>query len=166
MEPTIVISIIALLLSFLSIYTTVKLWFLENRPIVTAEITEESSGVGTALLNLTIYNSGNRPATNIYFEAEKENINKIISQSAKKEHIKEIDFIFSKSAIIPLLLNGDQTKTAFFSFSNNQKDADILLCNSSLPIKVYYSDNTGKKYTSSITILIKDKKGFGGSVWE
>lgn len=160
------IAAVALLVSFWSMYTTKRLWFLEHRPIVTAEVIVESSGVGIALLNLVIYNSGTRPATTIFLEAEQDDIIKMLSKGVEKKHREEIYYIFSKNAIIPLLLDSQSTKTAFFSFSCDSSNQDILLCNSSLPISIHYSDIKGKKYTSNMIISIKDKVGFGGSVWQ
>ena len=165
MEITTGVAIVALLISFWSIYTTRRLWSLENRPIITAEIQVDSSGVGIALLNLVVHNSGNRPATNIYFKAEPENIKKIISKNATKPNLAELNYIFSKDASIALLLGGQSTKTAFFSFSSKSDESDILIGESSLPIKIYYTDIKENSYTSNLLLSIKDKEGFGGSVW-
>lgn len=78
-------ALIALVISFWSIYTAKRLWFLEHRPIISAEIVINTSGVGIALLDLVVYNSGNRPATQIHLEAEQEHIEQIISLAACRE---------------------------------------------------------------------------------
>jgi hypothetical protein len=160
------LSTIAILMSFWSVYYTKKFWFESNRPILSASIELQSSGLGIALWNLVIYNSGNRPATNITLEAKKEDIDSIISVGAKDSHRTEIHRIFSTNSHIGLLLNSENVKTAFFSFSNNTGSAeDIIKYEGKLPIKIHYSDINKRRYVSNIILYMRDGNGFGGSVW-
>ncbi|EDN70159.1 hypothetical protein BGP_2240 [Beggiatoa sp. PS] len=162
-----IFSIIAIIISFGSIYYTRHFWLQSNRPIITAEIVENSSGVGIALFDLVISNSGNRPAINIMIQAEKADIEKIFSKNITETYKKAIYDIFSEKSKIALLSNGKETKTGFFSFSNTEKsDADILKYEEELPIKITYSDIEGRKFVSKINILTRASRGFGGGIWE
>jgi hypothetical protein len=160
--------IIAVIVSFWSLYRTYRFWLLSNRPIVVAQVIENSSGIGVACFDLVVYNCGNRPATHIVIQAKKGDIDQIISEQATEIHRSEIYGIFSETSKIALLLNGKDTATGFFSFSNNpDSEANILKYEAELPIKIKYSDIEGRKYVSKMTLFIRDSKGFGGcSVWE
>ncbi len=48
------VAVAALVASGISLYLTKVNWLQSNRPIVTAFITEDSSGIGTATFNLVI----------------------------------------------------------------------------------------------------------------
>ena len=160
-------TVIAVVVSLISLYFTRKFWLQSNRPIVSAEIVENSSGVGVALFDLVVYNSGSRPAANIRLFAEKENINQILSENITSKYRNEVCEVFSDKSKIALLLNGKEAKTAFFSFSNNgEQNADVLKYESNLPVSIYYEDIEGRSYTSNIVLFIRDSYGFGGSVWK
>ena len=160
-------SVIAILISFWSVYYTKRFWLESNRPIVSAVIELQIRGIGLASWNLVIYNSGNRPATNIRLEAKKEDIDAIISTGADESHKVAIYKIFSPDTYIALLLESKSAKTAFFSFSNEAgSPEDIVKYEGKLPIRIKYSDIEKRQYVSSITLYIRDNDGFGGGVWQ
>ncbi|MCK5716567.1 MAG: hypothetical protein KAH77_03690 [Thiomargarita sp.] len=159
------ISLLALVISIFSItislFFTFFLWKKSNRPIVSAEIVVEKSGVGVASFNLVIYNSGNRPATKITLHAKKENIEKLFFKNTSTQDKKIVYDIFdSKESEIPLILNGKDTKTAFGVFSNTQKRLKMGI---ELPITIIYLDNEGEKFSSKLSIMTKSSYGFGGA---
>jgi hypothetical protein len=59
-------TIISPILSGLSLYFTRRFWFATNRPIVCAKIMTDQSGNHNISYNLVVFNTGNRPALNIY----------------------------------------------------------------------------------------------------
>ena len=159
-------SIVAVAISVATYISTRKFWFLTYRPIVTAEIIVNSSGIGMATFDLVVYNSGNRPAVNIKLYAERTDIENILSTNITQEKKKEVIGVFSSCNKIALLLNDKDAKTAFFSFSNQVgSDADWLQYERELPIVISYSDISGKEYSSNIILHIRGAEGFGGSVW-
>ena len=159
-------AIIAVVISFFSFYFTRRFWLESNRPIVTAEIVENDSGVDMALFDLIVHNSGSRPAINIRLSAEKENIVKIFSENIALEHKNAVYDVFSDNRKIALLLNGKEARTAFFSFCNNGDLAlDILQYGAKLPVSIYYEDVEGRFYTSNVILFVRGSYGFGGSVW-
>ena len=158
--------IITAIAAFWSVYSTRRFWLENNRPIVTAEIVVCASGVGAACFNLVVFNSGNRPAVNIRFEAEKEDIEKIISEGATEDDRDRIHNVFSENSKIPLLLNGGKVSTGFFSFSDRKgSQEDKLKYEGELFVKINYSDMEGEKYISEIFLRVRGSQGFGGSVW-
>jgi len=159
-------SVIAIIVAFWSVYYSRYFWIEDNRPIVTAEIVECASGVGVACFNLVVYNSGSRPAVDIRLEAEKEDVEKILSEGATEHDRTQIHNIFSGNPKIQLLLNGKDTLTAFSSFSNQKgSQADNLKYEGELSVKIKYSGIDGKKYISKVPLRVRGSKGFGGSVW-
>jgi hypothetical protein len=159
-------SVIAVIVSSFSLYFTRRFWLQTYRPIITAEIVENSSGVGAALFDLIVHNSGSRPAINIKLCAKKENIEKILSKNATLENKDRVIEVFAPSNKIALLLNGKEAKTAFFSFCNiSDHNLDILEYESELPICIYYEDIESRKYKSKITLFIRGVNGFSGSIW-
>ncbi len=161
-----IFSFLAICISFFSFYSTRRFWFLTNRPIVTAEIVEKFSGVGTAAFDLVVYNSGNRPAVNIKLYSEKQDIENILSKNITQKDKEEVFDVFSTKNKIALLLNNKNAKTAFFSFSEKaHSDSDILIYEAELPIVISYSDIDGNEYSTSISLYIRESEGFGGSVW-
>lgn len=161
-----IFTVIAVLVSFWSAYTARRLWYQANRPIVSATIKENSSGVGAAIFDLIVFNSGNRPATEIFIKAKKDNIDKILVADIDKTVREEIYQIFSKLSRIQILLNSSEVKTAFFGFSTNPSGrVYVLQYEGALPIEIRYSDLDGNHYVSKQNLYIRDSKGFGGSAW-
>ena len=102
-----IFSILAIIISIVSLHSTRRFWFSTHRPIVTAEITQNSSSKGVVIFDLTVYNSGNRPAVNITLSAAKLDIEKILSDTIKSENKKRVLSTFSSSMlpnVNPILL--------------------------------------------------------------
>jgi len=162
-----IITVIATLISFWSVYTARRLWYQSNRPLLSALLKEHSAGIDTALFDLIIVNSGNRPATDIYIKAKKVDIDSVFKENAKEGSKKYLYQIFSGKSKIQVLLNGKEVKTAFSGCSTNiENSACILEYESELPIIIHYKDIDGNKYYSKLSLYIRDSDGFGGSVWK
>ena len=163
-EYTTIISAVAAITSLVSLYFTRRFWLLTHRPIVTAEIVENTSGVGIVVFDLVVYNSGNRPAVNIKLCAESKDIEKIFSEKASRSDKEFIHEVFSASNKIALLLNGKEPNTAFGAYSENRCNGDILKYQAELPIQIYYQDIDGRKYCENIVLYTRPAEGFGGAV--
>jgi len=162
-----IFTVIAVIVSFWSGYTVRRLWYQANRPLLSAAIKENSTGEDTILFDLVIYNSGNRPATDIYFQAEECQIDLIFTENTDNDIKKELKKLFSKETKIQLLLNSSEVKTAFSGCSRNPSNTDSCILNyeAELPITIHYKDIDGNKYSSKINLHIRDSNGFGGSIW-
>lgn len=162
-----IFSILAFMVSIWSVYTVRQLWSKTNRPILSASIKQNEVFYGSVTFDLVVFNTGNRPATNIELQAKKQDIDRILIESTNEEKKNQIYQIFTKSSRIQLLINGDNTKTAFFGYSTNPTDqVHILKYQAELPIEIKYYDLDGNKYTSKLVIYVRDSEGFGGSVWK
>lgn len=161
-----IFTIIAVLVSFWSAYTVRRLWYQANRPIISVEIKENTSGEGDVIFDMVVHNSGNRPATDIVINAKKEDIDKILITDTSENIRNEIYQIFSKTSKIQLLLNNDNTKTAFFGFSTQPSEpVYVLNYETQLSIELRYLDLDGNRYIEKQSLYIRDSNGFGGSVW-
>ena len=163
-----IFTVVAVLVSFWSGYSVRRLWYQANRPIVSAVIKTNTSGVGYSLFDLVVINSGNRPATNIFLSASQSDIDKILLENIGESYREEMYQIFSKKySRIQLLVNGDKATTALFAFATNPtQSVEILKYEAELPIVINYQDLDGKKYTSNLSLYVRDANGFGGSMWE
>ncbi|GAB4197989.1 MAG: hypothetical protein Tsb002_32590 [Wenzhouxiangellaceae bacterium] len=162
------VPVMAVFIAFWSVYTTKKLWYQANRPIVSADIRQFEGGVGVVVFNLAVCNSGNRPATNIIFSAQDKDLEKILIEDAQKSCVDDIYSIFSGAARVQLLLNGEEAETAFggYAVDASSNPQCVLKFEAVLPIEISYKDLNGKSYKSNQTLFIRPKDGFGGSVWE
>ena len=161
-----IFTFIAVFISFWSVYTVRMLWSKTNRPILSAAIKENESFYGSVTFNLVVFNSGNRPATNIVIGAKKDDIDKILIKNTNNDTKEEIYRIFGELSQIQLLLNGCDTKTAFFGYAVDPTDqVHILEYEAKLPIEIKYEDLEGNSYISKLAISVRDSEGFGGSIW-
>lgn len=155
---------LAVAVSLFSLLLSHRAWIRSNRPIVVAAIETLEGGNLAIPLNLTVMNSGNRPALRIRFHAKKSDITKILHNPSGRSIEEAIYKCFSADAEIPLLLDG-KTVTNSFGFLSVNKDNSSWIDKSTLKIKVSYFDLDGRKYKSVLNLVIKGEKGFAGSIW-
>lgn len=158
-------AVAALLISFISLYFTKTNWIQSNRPIVTAFVTEHSSGNMAATFNLVIANTGNRPAVRVQMHATPEKIKRLLESNAPRNHIRMIESNFLKSSEIPLLRNGEELTTSFGAFTKNPNEDPWLKYGSETEIIIKYQDLHGRKFESIQPLKIYAREGFGGGVW-
>jgi len=178
-DHTVIISILALIISFTSVYINRKNWAETYRPIVTVRVTTKSSGNVGATLNLVVENHGNRPAKNIKLSV---NLNKLESVLLKdKDNVdrQAIERCFANKTIIPVLGNGQSTSNSFgfllieydtssslgVFWENQHGQKSDWKQNVRLDIRVEYNDLNNKSYRDTMPILIANNQGFAGSAW-
>jgi hypothetical protein len=159
------ISAIALLISISSLIFAVKSWHQSNRPIVVAYIEEHSMGVNAATFNLTLANTGNRPAVNIKLIARKDDIEKIFEEKIDNVTKEGIFNCFENDSEVELLKNDSSITTSFSSFEGHYKNRKGIKYDSWLPIEITYKDLRGKKYKEKVPLKFRGLKGFGGGIW-
>ena len=158
-------AVAALLISLISLYFTKINWIQSNRPIVTAFVTEHSSGNMAATFNLVISNTGNRPAVRIQIHATPEQIKRLLENNAPRKNVQMIESNFLKSSEIPLLRNGEELTTSFGAFTKNLNEDPWLKYGSETEIIIKYQDLHGKKFQSIQPLKVYAREGFGGGVW-
>ena len=158
-------SVCALLLSLVSLYFTKVNWLQSNRPIVTAFVTEHSSGNMAATFNLVIANTGSRPAVRVRMHASQAEIASLLEPEVRDKKFKMIESNFLKESEIPLLRNGEELTTSFGAFTNNPDEGPWLSYGSQAEISITYQDLDGRKFESRQPLKVYAREGFGGGVW-
>ena len=162
METSIAISLIAVLVSLLSYLFVKRSWYETYRPIVTARIETDTSGNLATAFNLVVYNTGNRPATDIRLHTDERVLEKAFEENISEALKSGIRDCFSDSGTIPLLHSGNSTLNGFGVAG---KDESTLKYGSQIPITIEYKDLNRRKLKSKQTLLFKDSTFFAGSGW-
>ena len=162
METSIVISFIAVLVSLLSYLFAKRSWYETYRPTVTAKIETNTSGNLATAFNIVVYNTGNRPATDIRLRADEKVLEKAFEENVSEAMKSEITACFSDKGTIPLLHSGNSTLNGFGIASRNES---TLKYGSQIPITVEYKDLNRRKFKSKQTLIFRDSTFFAGSGW-
>lgn len=158
-------SIGAIIISTISLYFTKTNWLQSNRPIVTAFITEHSSGDAAATFNLVIANSGTRPAVRVRLHASQAEIASLLEPTVQNGKIEMIKSIFLKESEVPLLRNGEELTTSFGAFTKNADEGPWLRYGAEAEISITYQDIDGRNFESRLPLKVYAREGFGGGVW-
>ncbi|MFZ6757578.1 hypothetical protein ACO0K9_10165 [Undibacterium sp. Ji50W] len=159
------ISLLAFAASLLSLYFTRINWLQSNRPVISAFVVEHSSGNTAAVFNLTIANTGSRPAVHVQLHASRDEISSLLDVNAEPEKFDSISRVFTSESKIPLLRNGEELSTSFGATNSNPSDDPWLRYGTEIEISVSYQDLDGRKYISRQPLKIYARDGFGGGVW-
>lgn len=153
------ISIVSLFFSGLALYWSKKNWNESNRPIIAVSLVADGGNVAT-ILNIVVFNTGNRPAFDVVLSAKKEDIDQILDLSHTSIFHDTVYKIFSGENVIPLILDGENVQNGFGIASHNEDNTFIW--KSTLPIKIVYKDIKGKSYSNTQTLQIKNTSSFAG----
>lgn len=159
------ISLLALFSSALSLYLTRRLWLSTNRPIVVAFVDECSSGNTSTAFNVVISNVGNRPALEVRLHADKRSLDALVSKSAPDEVARIIASCFDGESAVSVLRNGEELVNAFGSYSSDVR-WQHLNYGAVIPIRLTYSDLSGRVYSEGLRLKVFARNGFAGSVWK
>lgn len=159
-----VISIIASVLSLISLFISVKLWRSANRPIISLRVTSNGSAGNVATpLTLVVENTGNRPALHVSLSVERNDLDAVLVCGEDAVLRKEVYKIFSDRAEIAMLPNGKSVSNAFGLLS--QREDCTWKINSRLGVDVTYRDLDGRKYKDRVPLVINDNDHFAGGAW-
>lgn len=159
------ISVGAFVISLVSLYFTKVNWRQSNRPIVTAFITEHSSGNMGATFDLVVANTGTRPAVRIRMHASQSEIESLLEHNVQGKRFETIESNFLKKSEIPLLRNGEELTTSFGAFARGASNTPWLRYGSEAEIVITYRDLDGRKFASRQPLKVYARRGFGGGVW-
>ena len=153
------IALVAVIVSFTSLYFARRSWQSANRPLVTAFI--EANGEGVAF-DLKVSNTGTRPALNVVLGADQAALDTLLEDNAQAHQKRAVYECFAPEASIPVLRNGETLSTALGAY---EEDRPWLRYGAQTKIELKYSDLEGRKYRSTIPVKVFVREGFGGSVW-
>jgi len=158
------VSTSAFIVALVSLLLARKNWRESNRPIVTAFVEDDTAG-GTAIYNLVVSNTGNRPAVNVRLHATDDQIAALLDPAAEKKMLDIIAYNFRPESSVPLLRNGEDLSTSFGSFSTNEQNAKCLKYASEAKVVLTYGDLDGRRYRSKLILKVYARQGFGGGTW-
>ena len=160
------LSVLAFVVSVVSLVLTRVNWRQSNRPVVSAFIVEESMGDGVATFNLSVANTGSRPATSIRLRMEPSEFSKLLDPSADAEAKMQLARCFARDSVVPLLRNGEVLTGALGHSSRNPINKPQLNYGADAEILIEYSDLDGKQYKSIQPVKVYPRDGFTGSSWQ
>lgn len=159
----IIISSIALILSFGTMMVLYRNRLETNRPVVTVLLESDTGNIATPL-TIKVYNTGNTPALDITLDADKKDIDKALAENASEVYKKVIHKSLSKENIISVIHNNSSVSNSFGIISNNIENTFNL--NAEIPIIIKYKNLYGHEYTQRQTLIIKIMDNFAGSGWK
>jgi hypothetical protein len=160
---SLIISSFALFVSALSYYFSIKSWKETYRPIVTARVTTKKSNEKGTGLDIIVENTGNRPAKNIRFIANEKELESVLLAKKGDPLREDIDNIFSKDTIIPVIANNRFITNGFGLLTDN--DETTWRVNSILNIEIIYQGLDGRSFSDKMPLLLADDTGFAGGYW-
>ena len=158
-----IIAVAGAVTALAAVLLTRKGVFESNRPVVTAFVDEESSGVGTTVFNLHVRNSGSRPATEIQLCAPRD-VEKLFAAAAADDRREYIKQVVTVEGVIPVL-HADEELITSFGVASIQETQAWLEYGEQVRVKLHYRDLEGRKYRSKVLLRLKPRHGFGGGVW-
>lgn len=159
------LSVGAFAVSLISLYFTKVNWLQSNRPVLSAFINEHSSGNMAVTFNLTVANTGSRPAIRVRLHASHTEISNLMEKGTDPTRFTAIESIFSPKSEIPLLRNSEELTTSFGAFVGSSPEVPWLRYGAETQISITYEDLEGRKYESRQPLKIYAREGFGGGVW-
>lgn len=159
------VSLMAVAVSVVSFYFSVKSWRESNRPLVTARVTSFGLGGNIAIpLSLLIENTGSRPAKNVRLKVEDKRLNRtILLNTEYDEMIDAIKLCFGERGIIPILANGKAVHNNFGILKGQSEGT--WNPGARLDVTLQYEDLDGREYKHINPLLLADDRGFAGSFW-
>lgn len=161
--PILFVSLVALLISIISLIISFRYWSKSFRPIVTAMVKTHAAGNLATIFDLEILNTGSIPAKNIRLKAKQEDIDKALGKDSTTENKARWLSCFEPENIISILHNNSSIKCSFGESKAN--DQGFWKYKAKIPITIEYQGWFGKKYTQNQDIQIIDSESFTGYQW-
>lgn len=156
----IIISVIALIVSIVSLLSATYFWSKQFRPIISLMVKTHTGGNMAIALDLEVCNCGSLPARDIVLKASATALTKALDESATEEDKQKWLSCFSEK--IPLIHNGSSVTC---SFGIVRREKSFWKYRSEIPINITYNCFWGKKYKDEVVVHIIDSKSFTGFAW-
>lgn len=163
MKIDIWVSLVALIVSILSLLVAIRYASKTFRPIVAAMVKTYSGGNISIIFNLVVLNSGTIPAREIKLRAKQVDLNLALGKDSDEANRSRWLACFADKCTIPVLLNGERVSCSF-GLSQNE-DAGFWKYNAEIPITIEYKGWFGKTYCEKHTLYIRDSESFTGAMW-
>jgi len=156
------ISIIALIISFLSLGMSFYFWRCQFRPIVTVSVRTVSGGNTAIAYALHVMNSGSIPAKDIQIVFNGDSVEQALGQDSTEENKTRWVRSINENPIF-LLQNGDTTTCSFGTSQAN--DQGFWKYGSEIILNLKYKGWFGYTYKETQKIKIQDSESFTGYMW-
>ena len=160
------LSILAFGTSIASLVLTRINWRQSNRPVVSAFIVEHTIGDGVATFNLSIANTGSRPATNVRLDFQAGELEKLIDPKASSEAKMRLAGCFGRDSTLPLVRNGEIVTGGLGYSSRVPLQEPQLLYGAEATVKIVYFDLECNRYESIQPLKVFAREGFTGYSWQ
>jgi len=160
-SPVLLISLGSMLVAIFSIYFTVRLWRMTNRPLVTARISTHSGGNINIMLDILIENSGTRPAIDVQLQAREADIRAAMLRREGGDLPTDAKRVFFSDVVIPVLPNGRVLSNSFGCLGQD----GVWRPGAHIPLKVLYRGMAGSRYIEQGELLLHDDAGFAQTSW-
>ncbi len=159
------LSILAVVISGLSLYLTYYLWVVSNRPVVSAVVSTVQSGNMGSAIQLIIRNNGNRSAKDIVLSTDEGVLHSLLVDREKSPQREAVIRVFDDNALVPILCSGESVSCAFGFLSVGNKTSTWRK-EGILPISIRYKDLVNsKKYNQRINLKIADNDSITSVRW-
>ncbi len=162
-DPILIVSLVALLVSIISLILSYRYWSKSFRPIVTAMVKTHAAGNSGIMFDLEILNSGSVPAKNICLKVDQKVIDKALGKDSATENKTRWLSCFEPENIIGILHNNSRIRCSFGQSKEN--DQGFWKYKAIIPVKIEYEGWFGKKYIQNQDIQIIDSDSFTGYQW-
>jgi len=160
------ISVVALAISAVALMLTRVNWKQSNRPVVSAFLVDDKIGIGVATFNLSVANTGTRPATNVVIFLEPAELEKLLDPAATGVEKMSLARCFARDSKIPLLRNGEVLTGAIGHSSRVAGTKAMLAYGAEATAKLTYEDLEGNRYEARQPIKVYAREGFTGVSWQ
>ena len=157
------ISVIALIVSIISLFLSFRYWSKSFRPIITAMVKTHAGGNLRIVFDLEILNTGSIPAKNIRLKVEQNDIENALGEDATPENRTRWLACFDSKNEICILHNHSIIKCSFGQ--SQAQNQGFWKYKAIIPIKIVYEGWFGKKYIQNQNIQIIDSESFTGYQW-
>ena len=140
-------------------------WKQSNRPVVSAFVVEDNFDVGVAFFNLSVANTGNRPATEVTINFEPKELEKLVDPAATPEAKMTLARCFARDSKIPLIRNGEVLTGALGHSSRVPATKPMLAYGAEATAKIRYKDLEGNCYEACQPVKVYAREGFTGTSW-
>lgn len=163
-------SVLALVISVMSLGFAVFSWRESHRPIVTVRLQAREPDNFRIPLELIVENTGNRPAINVRFAVDSEDLGKAFWVPRGDLIREDIEYLLSGEPFISCLNPGQAAANAFGILFRNEEEDSTWVYKSVLNIEITYSGMkerwwSPRNYKNVVPIWLVDNSGFSLSYW-
>jgi hypothetical protein len=163
MNADIAISLVALLVSIITLGVSIHFWLRQFRPLVTVAVRTASASPMMIAYKLEVMNSGTIPAKDIALSVDEGSLAGALGADATPDNKARWLACFTPHPLIRILHNGSSTSCSFGT--TKASNAGFWKTRAQIAIKIKYEGWFGKRYLECQVVEIVDSGSFTGFMW-